>query len=165
MVTEVTEVTSVAEVVKTLAQTVAIVIGWVVVHRLSAKRDRDKARREMLAKAADSLSDEIGKLFIGAKDYHSKPRELAQEIVLKMTLQDISARTNLLSDICSDKQELASCRSAILAMKRAISSAHFEDEHNGSIELSSPQIQSITSEALRVKQSFLRLKHRQFPVE
>lgn len=159
------EVSSVSEVLKALIQTGAIVIGWVVVHRLSAARDRDKARREMLVKAADSLSDEIGKLFIGAKDYHSKARELAQEIVLKMTLQDLSARTNLLSDICGDQKELASCRSAILALKKAISAVHFEDEHNEPLDLGSPQIQSIAAEALRAKQSFLRLKHRQFSIE
>jgi hypothetical protein len=159
------EVNSVSEVLKAVIQTGAIVIGWVVVHKLSAARDRDKARREMLVKAADSLNEEIGKLFIGAKDYHSKARELGQEVVLKMTFQDLSARTNLLSDICGDHKELASCRSAILAMKKAISSAHFEDEHIEPLDLGSPQIQTITAEALRAKQSFLRLKHRQFPIE
>ena len=161
----VAESSAVVEVIKTLFQTISIVVGWLVVHKLSAARDRDKARREMLAKTADALSDEVGKLFMSAKDYHAKGRDSALEDTLKMSLQDLSARTSLLSDISKDAKELGSCRSAILAMKKAITATHFEDEHDGPLKQGSQQIQTITAEGLRVKQCFLRLKHRQFPTD
>ena len=56
------EVSIAGEVVKTIVQLAAIVAGWGIVHRLSTARDRDKARRELLVKAADSLGDEALKL-------------------------------------------------------------------------------------------------------
>lgn len=154
-----------SEALKTLFQVISIVIGWYVVHRLSAARDRDKARREMLAKAAEGLSDEVSKLLVSTREYHTKARDRAVEDALKMTLQDISVRTSLLSDISEDAKELGSCRSAILAMKRATTATHFEDEHDGPLDLNSQQIQSITAEGLRVRHCFLKLKHRQFPTE
>ena len=41
-----------------LGQVAVVGLGWWVVHRLSASRDLDKARRELVAKSADGLSDE-----------------------------------------------------------------------------------------------------------
>ena len=148
-----------------LVQAVAIVTGWIVVHKLSVARDRDKARREMLAKAADGLSDDVGRLLISAKDYHAKERDKNLEDQIKMALQDISIRTSSLTQISNDTAVLASCRSAILGLKKAISSTHFEDEHTENLDSGSNQIQTIVAEALRAKQSFLKLKHCQFPTK
>jgi len=119
----------------------------------------------MVAKAADGLSEDVGKLLSNAKDYHTKARDNNLEDQIKMALQDISNRTNSLYQISSNAAELAACRSAILSMKKAISSNHFEDEHTEPLQAASSQVQSIVSEALRVKQNFLRLKHCQFPAE
>jgi hypothetical protein len=152
-----------SEVIKTLVQVVSVAVGWYVVHRLSAARDRDKARRDLLVKAADSLSEDTGKLLTVAREYHTKGRDRAVEDNIKMTLQDISARTNLLADISLEAKELASCRSAILAFKKAITATHFEDEHEIALEPGTQQLQSIAAEGLKVKQCFLKLKHKQFP--
>jgi hypothetical protein len=160
-----TDCSTASEVFKTLIQVASIGLGWVVVHKLSATRDQDKARREMLAKAADSFSEEVGKLMTSAREYHVKTRDIGLEESIKMSLQDISARTSLLSDISPDARELGSCRSAILALKRATTATHFEDEHTGALQLSAPQLQTIAAEGLKVKQCFLRLKHKQFPAK
>lgn len=157
------ETSTISEVVKTLVQVVSIAVGWVVVHKLSAARDRDKARRDLLIKAADGLTDDASKLLTMAREYHTKNRDYAAEDMIKMSLQDMSIRTNLLSDISLEANELASCRSAILGFKQAITSTHFEDEHNGSLESGAPQLQAIAAEVLKVKQSFLKLKNKQFP--
>lgn len=160
-----TEFSVLSEGIKTIIQIVSIGIGWMVVHKLSESRDRDKARREMLAKAADGLSEEVTRLFSQSITYHTKERDRNDENILKMSLQDMSARTSLLSDISKDAKELGSCRSALLSMKKAITANHFEDEHEESMQLDDPQIQLITSETLRVKHCFLKLKHRQFPAD
>lgn len=158
-----TDSTTSAEVIKNLVQVFSVAVGWYVVHKLSEGRDRNKARREMLAKAADGLHDEVGKLMLAAREYHLKERDKSVEDNLKMTLQDLSARTSLLADICLDVKELASCRSAIISLKKAITAYHFEDEHLIPLMLGDSQLQTIISEGLRVKQCFLRLKHKQFP--
>lgn len=158
-----TEASTFTEVVKTLVQVASVAVGWFVVHKLSAARDRDKARRDLLVKAADSLSEDAGKLLATAREYHTKARERSTEDVIKMSLQDMSIRTNLLSDISPEAKELASCRSAILNFKKAVTSTHFEDEHISCLESGAPQLQAIAAEGLKVKQSFLKLKHKQFP--
>lgn len=158
-----TDTSALTEIAKTLVQVASVVVGWYVVHKLSAGRDRDKARRDLLVKAADGLSEDATKLLVSAWEYHTKNRERSTEDTIKMSLQDISIRTSLLSDISLEKIELASCRSAILAFKKAITSTHFEDEHTGSLEPGALQLQAIAAEGLKVKQSFLKLKHKQFP--
>ena len=159
-----TEVTAGGEFLRFISQAAVVVVSWAVVHYLSARRDRDKARREMLAKSADVLGDIADKLLASARDYHAKPRDINLEISIKMTLQDLSLRTIALSDICADSQELAACRSGLLGLKRAITGKHFEDEHTGPLADSDAQLQEVASQVLRVKLSFLKLKHRQFPV-
>jgi hypothetical protein len=146
----------------TIAQTILIIIGWVVVHKLSTARDRDKARRELLVKAADSLIQDTSELIKKSWDYHTKKRDMLLEIEIKMMLQDISTRTSMLSDISSDAKELGSCRSAIIAMKKSITALHFEDEHDLPLGQESSQIQSITAESLRVKLCLSRFKQTLF---
>jgi hypothetical protein len=138
-----TDTSLAAEVFKTLVQVISVGVGWFVVHKLSAARDRDKARRDLLVKTADNLNDDAGKLISVARDYHTKSRDRTLEDNIKMTLQDISVRTNLLSDISPEAKELASCRSAILAFKKAITATHFEDEHDVMLEPGAPQLQSM----------------------
>lgn len=146
-----------------LPQAVTIVFGWIVVHRLSSTRDRDKARRELVAKAADGLSDIADGLLIKARFYHLNPRGMEQEIQIKMSLQDASLRTNGLGSVCASSSELATCRAALTGLKQAITSRHFEDEHAHPLDETSAQLQDIAAEVMRVKQAFLRLKHSQFP--
>jgi hypothetical protein len=117
----------------------------------------------MIAKAADALGAEIGELLSSAREYHIQQRDIAVEENLKIVLQDLSARTSLLSDVCDDNAELSLCRSGVLAVKKAITGSHFEDEHDGALSASAQQIQVITAEILRAKRYFLQLKHKQFP--
>ena len=81
-----------------------------------------------------------------------------------MTIADLVQRTVHLSDISSNAAELAACRSAVLALKRAITGTHFEDEHLGSISESDTQIQEIASKVLSAKQTYLRFKNCQFKI-
>ena len=117
------------EIAKTLIQTSAIIVGWVVVHRLSAARDKDKARREMLSKAADTLCEDVGKLFHSAKDYHLTERDKSLEINLKMTLQDISMRTSQLVDITTEPKEIKICRKALIDLKKTITYSKYSCGH------------------------------------
>jgi hypothetical protein len=144
-------------------QGIGLIVGWAVVHRLSAARDIDKARREMIGKAADSLSDEVTKLFIVAKDYHTCDRSEDKEILIKMSLQDLAGRVVLLGNAADQVSELSMCSRSVQAMRQAITGEHFEDEHAGKISLASPQISQITDEVLRAKRALQELKHNQFP--
>jgi hypothetical protein len=152
------------ELLQSIVQIAAIIVGWIVVHRLSASRDIDKARREMVAKTADAMSEELSRLLLSAKDYHIKERDVASEESLKLILQDQAIRVSLLSDISNDYKELAALRGSVLALRRAITAKHFEDEHTSPLNANDNQIQVIAESVLKFKQCLVRLKNRQFPV-
>lgn len=147
-----------------IIQIVGLIAGWVIVHKQSSKRDIDKARREMIAKASDALSDDATKIFGVARKYHTTPRDASVEDEIKMAIQDLSIRTSLLSKVCKDEGELRICRNAVLDLKKSITGEHFEDEHATPLEPGSNQIQSVTESILKTKRAFLELKQKQFPI-
>ena len=157
-----TEPTGYLDFVRFLGQAATIIVGWVVVHRLSTSRDIDKSRRELVAKSADSLSDVAGHLLLDARAYHLSSRSSNKEVQIKLALQDASIRVGGLIGVCTASNELAACRCAITSLKQAITSKHFEDEHNYPLDENDLQIQEIAAEVLRTKHAFLRLKHSQF---
>ena len=63
-----------------------LAIGWFIVHRLSAARDMDKARREMAAQVADDLVEVATSIFLAAQRYHTNKRERENERQLKRAL-------------------------------------------------------------------------------
>lgn len=155
------EATAVTEFWRFLGQAVTIISGWIVVHKLSSARDRDKARREMVVKTADSLSEAVDKLLLNARTYHMALRDVNLEVQIKMALQDASIRSGALISICNASSELAACRCGITSLKQAITSKHFEDEHTELLDANHQQLQDIAAEVLRSKQALLRLKHAQ----
>jgi hypothetical protein len=73
-----------------------LAIGWFIVHRLSAARDMDKARREMAAQVADDLVEVATSIFLAAQRYHTNKRERENERRLKIDLQDMGMRVQQL---------------------------------------------------------------------
>ena len=150
------------EFVKWLGQAAVVGIGWAVVHHLSARRDLDKARREMTAKSADGLADALSSILTEARSYHLNGRDQKLELALKMALQDVAMRVQALSDICPEKAALARCRAAVAALRRATTGQHFEDEHLGPLPENAQQLEEIADAVLRAKRDLLGLKHLQF---
>lgn len=157
-----TDALVVREVVAFLAQAIIVVVGWIVVDKLSARREMEKARREILARSADELATTVDRLMLDSRSYHLSARDERTEIGLKMALQDVALRTAALSDLCGDIAQLGACRSGAASFRRAITGTHFEDEHSEPLSLHSEQLELIASEALRARQSYVKLKHRQY---
>jgi hypothetical protein len=151
------------EIFRFVAQSIVVAIGWLVVHRFSAAREKDKAQREMLADAADVLTEMASDVLLDARRYHVTKRDPDLELKLKMTLQDMATRTSGLSEVSEDVATLSACRSAVQGLRRSITGRHFEDEHDDQLDDRSTQLEEIASDAMRVKQCFLRLKYKQFP--
>lgn len=137
--------------------------GWWVVHRLSSSRDRDKARREMLAHSADLIAERLDDIHADARAYHLAERDVATETRIKMALQDALMQAAGLSDLSRDDATLTRCRAEISSLRRAITGDHFEDEHLGPLPEAAKQFQQIADAFLRAKRALLNLKHRQFP--
>jgi hypothetical protein len=140
-----------------------LAFGWFVVHRLSAARDMDKARREMVAKAADNLVENATSIFFAAKKYHANERDIEAEQRLKMDLQDMSIRAHELSNVVDDPSNLKVCSTSIADLRKAITRRHFEDEHTAILDVNDQQMAEIADAYLRVKRSLFSLKIGQFP--
>ncbi|MEP7099933.1 MAG: hypothetical protein ABI781_05455 [Burkholderiales bacterium] len=151
-----------AELFKLVVQALLIVVGWMVVHRQAARRYLDKARREMVAKSADAMSDQVTQIMANSRTYHTSVRDESIEIGLKSALQDVSLQAVELAEICKDAQVLTALRSSLLALRRSVTAVHFEDEHDHALPRQDRQLESIASDALRAKQLLLKLKHAQF---
>lgn len=150
------------ELVAFTAQVIVIVIGWIVVHRLATSREWDKARRDMVSRSADAMTEEIDSLFSMACTYHQKDRTVSEETRIKMSLQGLSIKVCSLSDISTDDASLVLCRQDIIRLRQAITGQHFEDEHECPLMAGHEQLEVIAESAMRLKQGMVRLKHRQY---
>jgi len=144
-----------------LGQAAVIAVGWLVVHRQAAKRDKDKTRREVLVKITDALAGNVDEVLRTAIAYHSSDRQVSQELKLKMALQDLAIQVNGISEIYRDHALLASTRTQVGVLRRAVTGAHFEDEHTLPLADSNPQLAGIAEAALDLKRSFVKIKNKQ----
>jgi len=140
-----------------------LAIGWFIVHRLSAARDIDKARRDIVAKTADELVVNATEIFITAKRYHASERHLEDEQRLKMDLQDMSIRVHQLIDMVDEPSKLRLCATSIAELRRAITGYHFEDKHVEALDAEVMQIAEIADAYLRLKRALFALKISQYP--
>lgn len=139
-----------------------VVVGWWIVHVLSARRDRDKSRRELVAKSCDALISDLSALMLHARSYHLGSRDVALENTIKMSIQDIAQSISSLRDVVSNQQLLAPCQAAVRGVRGAVTGSHFEDEHDGPRQENDSLLQQMAFEILRAKRALSNLKHRQF---
>lgn len=139
-----------------------VVGGWYVVHRLSARRDSDKARREMVAKAADALMNSVDSILAASIKYHTTDRDLDSEFKIKSGLQDVALHLGELAKVCNRAREVLACSAALGQTRRAITSAHFEDEHLQPLDGGSPLVQAIAAAVTELKRRLAGLKYSQF---
>ncbi|WP_343734480.1 hypothetical protein [Acidovorax sp.] len=146
-----------------IGQAVVVVAGWYVVHRLTVARDIDKSRREMIAKAADSLIENLTDLLSEIREYHLNDRDFAQELKIKSALQDAAMRTTGLHQVCKERDLISRCNSSLGAVRRAATMEHFEDEHTGPLGQRDRLFEDVAAAVVKAKQDILHLKHSQFP--
>lgn len=144
-----------------VVQASVVIAGWYVVHRLSVTRDRDKARRDTIVDATDTLSEMVSALLSEARAYHCGDRSVSKELLIKMAIQDLSLHINSLADIFPDTATLAQCRSKVGSLRRAITGMHFEDEHVEPLEEGHAQHQVMAESALELKRALMRVRNQQ----
>lgn len=145
-----------------LLQGVLIMAGWWAVHVLSARRDRDKARREMRAKAAEGAATQATALMEDAFAYHTSERDEALERRIKVRLQDLGHEIEALRASGADGRELGACRAALIALRRSVTGQHFEDEHEQAWPHAAPGLTDVIGAALNLKRRLLAFRFAQF---
>lgn len=162
MSTEISDCSVWLDLAKLSIPSVLVIAGWIVANILAKNRERDKARRDIIAKSSDSLCESIDKIFETANDYHSSVRDKKLESKLKIALQDLSERISSLSQLTQDG-ELQKCIALSVKFRQAITGNHFEDEHLAALD-SDVIHECIASTSLSLKRSLVDLKHAQFPL-
>lgn len=148
-----------------LGKVLVIVVGWLVVHHLSAKRDLSKARREMVVSAVGQLIGAAEEIYEAAHEYHLSARDEVRERHIKMTLSDLSMNLGGVAPICRDNGCLAVCRGAVIDLRKAITQRHFEDEHKGSLPVDAPQLDQILAAVMALKSALMTLRNQQYANE
>jgi hypothetical protein len=152
-----------AELLKFGGQAAVVGFGWWLVNRQSIARERDKGRRELIAKSVDLLCDRLDDLFRTARDYHTaEARDIPAEVSLKMELQVLAFQVGQLALVAGSAEQVSPAELAIVRLRQSITGENFEDEREGSLTLASPQAQSIAAAVIELQQALQTLKHQQF---
>jgi hypothetical protein len=155
----------VSELGKFASNAVVILIGWGVVHYLSARRDLVKARKDLIVKCTEGVEAAANDLLSKAISYHINARDLPLERDIKVSIQDMAQRLAALDKICTDTSIRQRCSGRIIALRQAITGSHFEDEHAAPVSESDPKIQDIAQRVSEFKRSLLELRYKQFELK
>ncbi len=149
-----------------VATATVIVVGWIVVHRLSARRDRDRDKRELIITTLNGLTSELNELLSLARAYHTGKRDVGVENKIKMTIADVAqCLAGLFTLVSRNKEQMNSltvCRGAISGIRKSITGSHFEDEHTAPLRPDDSILDGIAAELIRAKSSFAVLRNKQF---
>lgn len=148
-------------VAQTFLQALIVVLGWVVVHRLSAARDGRKLRIEVTLRTIDGLSASLNALLELSRDYHASPRDVSREIRIKVALQDFSGSLRALRRVVVSDASQTVCERCITPLRQAITGAHFEDEHDVPLPLTDELVEGIAAEISKAKNALALLRNDQ----
>jgi hypothetical protein len=152
------------ELLKLIIPAIFIISGWVIVHRLTAKRDLEKSRRDVIASSIDKLCEQINNIAQEAQTYHVNQRDISKENNLKRNLQDLSIRTSSLKDLI-DNDSCQPIWKNMTKLKQAITGQHFEDEHIEALANQNSQFELIAEYEVALKRTLFDLKHSQFKLQ
>jgi predicted hydrolase (HD superfamily) len=141
---------------------VLIVVGWITVHLMTSKRDKDKLRRELIIKAADTINEQISKMIATSIQYHTNKREAKSEIEINISLKDISSQLHLINEATNPKRDGVQSSRLHKNFKQAITAKHFEDEHIEPLEANGMQLSEVAALGLELKAYFSEIKYAQF---
>lgn len=134
-----------------------LAVGWYTVHLLSAARDVDKARREMVGQVADDLVRAATEIFLAAQRYHTNRRDRENERRLKIDLQDMSILVQQLAETVDEPSQIRLCSIAISELRQSITRQHFESEHIDVLNASALQMDEIVDAYLHLKRALFSL--------
>ncbi len=148
------------DLLKITLQSVLIVVGWIIVHKLTSTRDLEKSRRDTVAASIDKLCDQVNMISEHAVEYHSNDREIAKEQKLNRILKDLNIRVSSFKDLVNENDCSHVWQQAI-KYKQSITGKHFEDEHISKLICSHEVIENVAEQESLLKVALYDLKHAQ----
>ncbi len=148
------------DLLKIIIQSVLIVIGWIIVHKLTSARDLEKSRRDTVAASIDKLCDQVNMISEHAVEYHLNDRETAKEQKLNRILKDLAIRVSSFKNLVNESDCQQVWQQAI-RYKQSVTGRHFEDEHINKLTSSHELIENIAEQESLLKVTLYDLKHAQ----
>lgn len=149
------------DLLKITLQSVLIVIGWIIVHKLSFTRDLQKSRRDTVAASIDKLCDQVNMISEHAVEYHLSDREISREQKLNRILKDLNIRVSSFKDLVNENDDCKQVWQQAIKYKQSITGKHFEDEHVSKLLCSDDVIENIAEQESLLKIYLYDLKHAQ----
>ncbi len=126
---------------------VLVVAGWIIVNKTQANRERRKQLRE----AVSALQDRLAELEKTSIEYHSTERQCSLERDILSKLGRFEKGCAALTQYVSSQRYWRACDAGKVTVdsrkmqefRKAITLAHFADEHTGAIEGQADFIQEI----------------------
>jgi hypothetical protein len=146
-----------ATLVTPILSSVLVVLGWIIVNKTQANRERRKQLREAIADLQNGLS-EIEKRAI---EYHSTERQETVEREIMSTLGRFEKACAALPRYVSSQRFWRACDikkvtvngELVQAFRKAVTLSHFADEHSGAINIQDEFIQEIEVAASNLQES------------
>lgn len=136
---------------------VAAIVGWYVVHRLAVAREREKFRREAVAKEALEICTLTSAILDKSITYHCGDRDEILERELKSLFDRLSLRIQHLPTV-RDAIRNVPATSAAIMFKQAVTGIHFEDEHEGLLAPSDAIVAGIQIAAYKLEEELLGIR-------
>lgn len=145
---------------KIFIQSVFIVCGWVIVHKLTSTRDLEKSRRDIISSSIDKLCEQVNMISEHGVEYHLEDREKAKEQKLNRALKDLTIRVSSFKDLANEN-DCQQVWQQTIKYKQSITGQHFEDEHTSKLSSSNDLIENIAEQESLLKVALYNLKHTQ----
>lgn len=114
---------------KALGPTLATVVGWYQVHKLTSERDVKSEKRKRAIDRCDKLIEECIRIRERATKYHTADRDHALELELKANFADLGLGLPFLSGLGIKEDSVRECTLHVVAFKRSVQAKHFEEAH------------------------------------
>lgn len=139
----------------------AIIVGWYVVHRLAIARERDKFRREAIAREVMDLCASTSDLLSKSITYHCSDRDAVHERALAALFDRLALRIQHLPTRDGPIGNSAAVSAAII-FKQAATGIHFADEHEGPLAPADEIVANIQLAAYSLEQGLLQIRSTTF---
>ncbi|MDH4867954.1 hypothetical protein SBO82_13375 [Alcaligenes nematophilus] len=142
-----------------LVGAVVAIIGWIVSHLLTVRRERDKVRRDMLTKDIDFALDLTRITLEMVLDYHTSERSKQSERKILIQFDRLGDRIVNLPLSKSTEIGREELSNLMIDFKRAATGMHFQEEHDWKLSGSSDQLAFCQHNAARLESGLLRIRH------
>lgn len=111
-----------------------VIVGWIIVHWLSQRRELASARRKTAIEHCDELLEKANAALDEAIEYHNQVRDVPRERKLLSAFSHMGMVASTLADLGVPVDKYLAIIRAHNSFKRAVTGRHFAEEHRAALQ-------------------------------